>query len=63
MRLPVPFPAGQYDCSTLAAQAWYQRLIVGARAEVIRDARHMIMRDNPKAYADVVRPFLREVEK
>ena len=56
------FTAGQYDYSTPAANAWYQSLVPGARLEIIPDAGHMIMIDNPKYYAEVVRAFLRDVE-
>ncbi len=63
LRLPVLFTAGQYDYSTPAANAWYQNLVPGARLEIIPDAGHMIMIDNPKRYTEVVRAFLRSVEE
>jgi proline iminopeptidase len=62
LRLPVLFTAGQYDYSTPAANAWYQSLVPGAHLEIIPNSGHMIMLDNPKHYAEVVRAFLREAE-
>lgn len=62
LRLPVLFTAGQYDDSTPAENAWYQGFVPGARLEIIEDAAHLIMLDNPRRYAEVVRSFLRDVE-
>ena len=62
LRLPVLFTAGQYDVSTPTENAWYQGFVPGARLEVIENAGHLIMLDNPKRYTEVVRAFLRSVE-
>lgn len=63
LHLPVLFTAGQYDDSTPAQNAWYQSFVPGARLEIIEDAAHLIMLDNPKRYTEAVRTFLREVEE
>lgn len=62
LRLPVLFTAGQYDDSTPAQNAWYQSFVPGARLEIIENAAHLVMLDNPQRYVEVVRAFLREVE-
>ena len=62
LRPPVLFTAGQYDDSRPAENAWYQSFVPGARLEIIENAAHLVMLDNSKRYAEVVRRFLRDVE-
>jgi proline iminopeptidase len=61
--VPTLFTAGRYDEATPGATAWYQSLVPGARLEIIEDASHMTMIEQPERYAQVIRDFLRSVEE
>ena len=41
---------------------YYQGLVPGARLEIMPDAAHLTMQDQPEEYDDALRTFLRQVE-
>jgi len=61
--VPTLFTAGRYDEATPETTAWYQSLVPGAQLEIIEDASHMTMIEQPERYVQVVRDFLRGVEE
>jgi proline iminopeptidase len=63
LRLPVLFTAGRYDETTPEQAEWYRSLVPGARLVIMENSAHMTMLDEPDRYAQVVRDFLRDVER
>ena len=62
LNLPVLFTAGRYDEATPSTTTYYQRLIPGAKLKIFENSAHLTMQDEPDAYIQTVRDFLREVE-
>jgi proline iminopeptidase len=62
LNLPVLFTAGRYDEATPSTTAYYQSLIPGAKLKIFENSAHLTMQDEPDAYVQAVRDFLREVE-
>ncbi len=62
LHLPVLFTVGRYDEATPSTTAYYQSLIPGAKLKVFENSAHFTMQDEPSAYVQAVRDFLREVE-
>jgi proline iminopeptidase len=62
LNLPVLFTAGRYDEATPSTTAYYQSLIPGAKLKIFENSAHLTMQDQPDAYIQAVRDFLREVE-
>jgi proline iminopeptidase len=62
LTLPVLFTAGRYDEATPETTEYYRSLIPGARLKILEHSGHLTMQDEPDAYVEVVRAFLREVE-
>ena len=58
LHLPVLFVVGRFDEARPETVARYQKLIPGSRLEVIEDAGHMSMVDEPQRFLKVVRQFL-----
>lgn len=62
LELPVMFIVGRYDLARPETMFAFQRLIPGSVVEVIEDAGHMSMYDQPEQYNTVVGEFLSSVE-
>ena len=62
LSLPVLFTAGRYDEATPASTEYYRSLVPGARIKILENSAHLTMQDEPDAYVQVIREFLREVE-
>ena len=62
LNLPVLFTAGRFDEATPATTAYYQSLVPGAKLKIFENSAHLTMQDEPEAYVQAVREFLREVE-
>ncbi len=62
LRLPVLFTAGRYDEATPSTTEYYRSLIPGARLKIFENSAHLTMQDEPEAYVEAIRQFLREVE-
>jgi proline iminopeptidase len=63
LNLPVLFTAGRYDEATPASVEHYRGFVRGARVRIFEDSAHLTMNDEPEAYVQAVREFLREVEQ
>ena len=63
LRLPVLFTAGRYDETTPEQAEWYRSLVPNARLVIFEQSGHMTMLDEADRYIQVVREFLREVER
>jgi pimeloyl-ACP methyl ester carboxylesterase len=61
--LPVFFTAGRYDEATPETVQYFQSLVPGSKITIFENSAHMTMLDEPKAYADTVRNFLKEVDR
>ncbi len=59
---PVLFTAGQHDEAPPGTVQWYQSMVRGAQLAVIPGAGHLTMQDEPAAYVEVLRRYLRQVE-
>ena len=63
LSVPTLFTAGRYDEATPETTTWYSTLVPGARVEIIEDASHLTMVEQPDRYSQIVREFLRGVEE
>lgn len=61
--VPTLFIVGGYDPATPATARYYQSLIEGSELVVFDSAGHLPMQDEPERYNQVIRDFLRRVEK
>ncbi|HSR61474.1 MAG TPA: hypothetical protein VLL47_12005, partial [Robiginitalea sp.] len=59
---PILFVAGQYDEARPETMFRYQRLARNARVEIIPNAAHATMVDQPGKVAEVIGSFLKQVE-
>jgi len=59
---PTLFVCGEYDEARPPTVARYSSLVPGSRLEIIPNAGHLTMQDEPQRHAAVVRTFLHEVE-
>ncbi len=62
LNLPVLLTAGRYDEATPSTTEYYQSLIPRAKLKIFEKSAHLTMQDEPDAYVQAVRDFLREVE-
>jgi len=62
LNLPVLFTAGRYDEATPSTVEYYRSLVPGARLQIFEHSAHLTMQDEPDAYVQTIREFLREVE-
>lgn len=60
---PVLFVTGEYDEARPETMYKYQKLSKNASVEIISEAAHMTMIDQPEQLAEVISNFLRNVEK
>ena len=63
INVPTLFTAGRYDEATPSTVAYYQSLVPGSKLEIFEHSAHMTTQDEPQAYVDSVRAFLRHVER
>ena len=63
LSMPTLFTAGRHDEATPETTAWYASLVTGAQLEIIEDASHLTMVEQPERYAQVIREFLRGVDE
>lgn len=59
---PTLFIAGEYDEARPSTAQYYQKLVYGAKLEVIRDAAHLTTLDKPAESNQVIIDFLNEIE-
>lgn len=59
---PILFVAGQYDEARPETMYRYQQLAKNARVEIIPDAAHSTMVDQPEKLAEAINGFLKQVE-
>lgn len=62
LNLPVLLTAGRYDEATPGTTEYYRSLIPGAKLKIFENSAHLTMQDEPDAYVQAIRDFLREVE-
>ena len=62
LRLPVLFLNGEFDEARPETAARYQKLVPGSRLEVIPEAAHALLGDQPARTIEVVRRFLKAAE-
>jgi proline iminopeptidase len=62
LNLPVLFTTGRYDEATPATTEYYRSVVPGAQLKIFENSGHFTMQDEPDAYVDAIREFLREVE-
>jgi len=62
IKSPVLFLSGQYDEVVPSRTIEFQRAAPGSSREVIPNAAHFMMQDNPDAFSKAVRDWLRHVE-
>lgn len=61
--IPVLFTCGEFDEATPAATAWYQSKLPGSEMYVFQGASHSHHLEKPTEYHQVIRDFLKKVEK
>lgn len=62
LQLPVLFTTGRYDEATPETVRHYHSLVPGSEFQVFENSAHMTMLDEPEAYAEAIRAFLRRVD-
>lgn len=62
LNLPVFFTAGRYDEATPRTTEYYRNLVPGATLTIFENSAHLTMQDEPEAYVEAVRQFLRDAE-
>jgi len=62
LNLPVLFTAGRYDEATPSTTEYYRSLVPGAKLKIFENSAHLTMQDEPDAYVETIRQFLRDVE-
>lgn len=62
LRLPVLLITGEFDEARPETAAHYQKLIAGARLEVIPGAAHALFADNPTRTLQVLSEFFRSAD-
>ena len=62
LNLPVLLTAGRYDEATPSTTEYYRSLIPGAELKIFEESAHLTMQDEPDAYVQAIREFLRDVE-
>lgn len=63
LNLPVLFTAGRYDEASPATVEYFKNQVSGARLEIFERCAHATVQDEPEAYAQSIRAFLRAVEQ
>lgn len=63
IKIPTLLTAGEYDEARPSSVRYYTRLIPGAQFQVISNAAHVTMGDNPRENNRVLRQFLQKMDK
>ena len=63
LNLPILVTIGRHDEITVDTARYYQGLAPDAQLVIIEDAAHLTMQDQPEQYVEVVRDFLRKVDR
>lgn len=63
IKVPTLFITGEFDEARPSTVRYYQSLVPDSRFELIEDAAHMTMQDNPEANNRAIRNFLDNLEK
>jgi proline iminopeptidase len=63
LRLPVLFVVGRYDEARPETMTRYQRLVTGSQVQIIEEAGHSQLADEPEAFLRTVRDFLARVDR
>lgn len=63
LKLPVLFTTGRHDEATPATVEYYRTQVPGARLRIFEQSGHLTMQDEPDAYVQAIRDFLREVDE
>ena len=63
LRLPVLFIVGRYDEARPETMTRYQRLVPGSQLQIIEEAGHNTLADEPEALLRTVRDFLARVDR
>jgi proline iminopeptidase len=63
LRLPVLFIVGRHDEARPEAMTRYQRLVTGSQLQIIEEAGHDHIADEPEAFLRTVRDFLARVDR
>lgn len=61
--VPTLFVSGQYDEAVPSRVEEFQKMTPGAKLEIVPNAAHMMMQDQPEAFLKIVRNWLRKVEE
>lgn len=62
IKVPVIFIAGEFDEARPETMYYFQKLVPGSSVEIIKDAGHMTILDQPVAYTNAIRIFLKQIE-
>lgn len=62
IKVPALFITGEFDEARPATVQYYQSLVPGAKLEIIKDAAHLTMQDNPDENNRVIMDFLNHLE-
>ncbi len=62
IKIPTLFITGEYDEARVPTVQYYQSLVPGAKLEIIENAGHLTMQDNPEKNLEVLRNFFKELE-
>ena len=63
IRVPVLFTAGRFDEATPETTRWYHELAPGSSFVVFENSAHLAMVEETDRYVDVIRQFIRGVER
>ncbi len=63
IKVPTLFITGEFDEARPSTVKYYQSLVSGAKLEIIENAGHMTMQDNPEQNIKVISDFINNLEK
>jgi proline iminopeptidase len=63
IKVPTLFITGEFDEARPSTVKYYQSLVPGSKFEIIENAGHLTMQDNPEKNIKVINDFLNEVER
>jgi len=63
IKVPTLFMAGEFDEARPSTVQFYQSLVPGSSFELMKNAGHLTMQDNPQQDIQTIRAFLNSVEK
>ena len=63
IKVPTLFITGEYDEARPSTVKYYQSLLPGSKFELIENAGHLTMQDNPEKNIKVITDFINSIEK